>query len=110
MSYSTGLLRHRVEILKRVQKTGNISKNSGAFTYESQGCVYSDVQWKKGVKNLSEGSFDAQDTVMFRMRWNNIAHRDSFLRYEGQIYQIQSFHADYQDNTIQITAIETVIE
>lgn len=102
------MLKKRVEILRTVRKTGTISKNSGSVEYETAGWVHADVQWKKGVRNLSQGAFDAQDTVMFRMRYNNIVKRDSFIRYEGVIYQIESYHSDYQDNTIQITAIETV--
>ena len=106
MAYTSGMLQHRVEILKRVQAQGTISKQSGKVTYESQGCVWSDVTWKKGAKNLNMGAFDAVDTMMFRMRANCIVTRDSYLQYEGIIYQIQSYHKNYQDNTIQITAIE----
>ena len=108
MGYSAGMLRHRVEILKRVQKDGKYGKNSGTVTYESQGCVWADVTWSKGVKSMREGALDAYDTIMVRMRWNNVVNRNSYLRYDGLVYQIQSFHADYQDNTVQITAMEIV--
>jgi SPP1 family predicted phage head-tail adaptor len=46
--------------------------------------------------------------MMIRMRWNNIVKRDSRLQYDGVTYQIQSLHADRQENTIQITATEIV--
>ena len=108
MTYSSGMLNHRVEILRRVQKDGSISRNSGAFIYETVMCVACNVTWKRGQKSLNEGEFDSQDTVMFRMRWNNIVTRNSFLRYDGAVYQIQSLHADRQDDTMQIIAIETV--
>jgi hypothetical protein len=42
------------------------------------------------------------------MRWNNVVTRDSRLQHGGVTYQIQSLHADHQDNTIQITATEIV--
>lgn len=76
--------------------------------YEAAACVHADVTWKKGQKALNEGALDAQDTVMIRMRWNNIVTRDSRLQHDGTTYQIQSLHRDYQDNTIQITATEVV--
>ena len=70
--------------------------------------VWADVTWSKGVKALREGALDAYDTVLIRMRWNNIVKRDSRLQYDGVTYQIQSLHADKQDNTIQITATEVI--
>ena len=76
--------------------------------YEAVGCVHADVTWNKGVKSLREGALDAYDTVMIRMRWNNIVNRYSRLECDGVTYQIQSLHADRQGNTIQITATEIV--
>lgn len=85
------------------------SKAFGAKTeYEQVACVHSDITWKKGQKALNEGALDAQDTVMFRMRWNNIITRDCLLEHEGVTYQIQSMHADRRADTIQITATEIV--
>lgn len=84
-------------------------KEFGAKTeYEQVACVHADVTWKKGQKALNEGALDAQDTVLIRMRYNNIVTRDSRLQYDGVTYQIQSFHADRRDNSIQITATEIV--
>ena len=74
--------------------------------YEQVACVHANLTWKKGQKALSEGALDAQDTVMFRMRWNSIVTRDCRLQCEGVTYQIQSLHADRQDDTMQITATE----
>lgn len=83
--------------------------NFGETTmYEDAGCVWANVTWSKGVKALHEGALDAYDTVLIRMRWNKLVRRDSQLVYDGVTYQIQSFHADRQDNTIQITATEIV--
>lgn len=104
MAYSTGLLRHRVTILNKVVATG-FGETTG---YQSAGTVWADVTWSKGVKALREGALDAYDTVMVRMRYNTIVSRDSRLQCGGATYQIQSLHADYQDNTIQITATEIV--
>ena len=76
--------------------------------YEQVACVHANLTWKKGQKALNEGALDAQDTVMFRMRWNSIVTRDSRLQCEGVTYQIQSLHADRQDDTLQITATEII--
>ncbi len=109
MAYSSGMLNQRVELLKRVQAAGKISRNSGAYSYETLGAVWADVTWKKGQKTLNEGAFDSQDTVMIRMRWNSVVTRDTFLRHDGVVYQIQSMHRDRQENTIQITAVEATM-
>ena len=104
MGYSAGFLNHRVMIRNKVEGT-----NFGdTATYEDAGCVWANVTWSKGVKALHEGALDAYDTVLIRMRWNKLVRRDSQLVYDGVTYQIQSFHADRQDNTIQITATEIV--
>jgi SPP1 family predicted phage head-tail adaptor len=104
MGYSAGFLNHRVMIRNKVDGTGF----GDTTTYEDAGCVWANVTWSKGVKALHEGALDAYDTVLFRMRWNTLVRRDSQLVYDGVTYQIQSLHADRQDNTIQITATEIV--
>lgn len=106
MGYSSGMLDKRVTILK---KKDPASLGFGDTTkFEAAGCVWADVTWKKGQKTLNEGALDSIDTVMIRMRWNNIVTRDSRLQCDGVTYQIQSLHADRRENTIQITATEIV--
>ena len=98
------MLKYRVTILNKQVATG-----FGETTaYQPAATVWADITWKKGQKALNEGALDAQDTVLIRMRWNNIVKRDSRLQYDGVTYQIQSLHADRQENTIQITATEIV--
>lgn len=104
MGYTSDILQKRVAILK---KKDAAQKAFGAKQeYEQVACVHADVTWKKGQRALNEGVLDAQDTVMIRMRWNNIVTRDSLLECDGVRYQIQSLHADKRENTIQITAVE----
>ena len=104
MSYSTGILKHRVKILNKQVATG-----FGETTdYELAATVWADITWKKGQKALNEGVLDNQDTVLIRMRYNTTVSRDTRLQHDGVTYQIQSMHRDYQDNTIQITATEVV--
>ena len=106
MGYSTSMLKWHVAILK---KKNPGERAFGAKTeYEQVACIHADMTWKKGQKSLNEGALDAVDTVMFRMRWNNIITRDCLLECEGVRYQIQSLHADKHENTIQITATEIV--
>ena len=106
MGYSAGILRWKVAILK---KKNPGERAFGAKTeYEQVACVHANMTWNKGVKSLREGALDAYDTVMFRMRWNNIIDRDCLLECEGVTYQIQSLHADRYENTIQITATEII--
>ena len=100
------MLKHRVTILNKIDadkiKFGEKAK------YEQAACVWAEVKFTKGVKALREGALDAYDTVMIRMRWNNIVTRDSLLECMGVTYQIQSLHQDYQDNIVQITATEVI--
>jgi SPP1 family predicted phage head-tail adaptor len=104
MGYSSGILRERVTIKNKTGSAAFGDKTS----YEEVATVWANVTWKKGQKSLNEGALDSVDTVLIRMRWNNIVTRDSLLLHNGTTYQIQSFHADYHENTIQITATEIV--
>ena len=104
MAYSSGILNHRVTILGKV-----VAADFGETTsYQPVATVWADVTWKKGQKALNEGALDAIDTVLIRMRYNKYVTRESQLVCSGVTYQIQSLHADYNDNTIQITATEIV--
>lgn len=106
MGYSAGILRWMVAILKK-KDPGD--RAFGAKTeYEQVACVHANLTWKRGQKSLNDGALDSIDTVMFRMRWNNIVDRDCLLECEGVTYQIQSLHADRYENTLQITATEIV--
>ena len=104
MPYSSDILKYRVTILNK-----QVAVGFGETTaYQPAATVCADVTWSKGVKALREGALDAYDTVLIRMRYNDVVTRDSRLQCEGVTYQIQSLHADRQANTIQITATEIV--
>lgn len=106
MAYSSGLLNKRVEILNKVAPEDT---NFGETTqYKSVACVWADITWSKGPKSLREGSLDAYDVVMVRMRWNKIVTRDSRLRHDGKTYQITALNADRRDNQVQIIAQEII--
>ena len=98
------MLKWHVAILKKKDPG---ERPFGAKTeYEQVACVHANFTWKKGQKSLNECALDSIDTVMFRMRWNNIIDRDCLLECEGVTYQIQSLHADRREDTLQITATE----
>lgn len=106
MGYSAGMLKYRVAILNK--KDADKIPFGAKAEYEQVACVHADVTWSKGVKSLREGALDAYDTVLIRMRWNNIVTRESLLECDGVRYQIQSLHADKMENIVQITATEII--
>jgi SPP1 family predicted phage head-tail adaptor len=109
MAYASGLLRNRVIIANKMQAVdGDFGRNSGGVHYLRLGEFWAEVKFTKGMKAMHEGALDAYDTVMIRMRYNDFTTRDSLLIYDGITYQILSFHADKQENEIQITACELV--
>ena len=106
MSYSTGLMKYRVTVAKRYQDTQETFGKSGQPKYEILGTFWMAETFTKGVKAMHEGALDAYDTVMFRCRYNANIDRWCLLKYRGKWYQITSFNEDYQDNQIQMTAVE----
>ena len=104
MAYSSGILKYSVTILNKQVAAGFGDTTS----YQPAATVWADITWNKGVKALREGALDAYDTVMIRMRYNEIVTRESRLQHNGITYQIQSLHADHQENIIQITATEII--
>lgn len=106
MGYSSGMLNDRVEILMRVQTTGKIGKNSGAASYESLGCVWAHVAFNRGIKAMRESALDGTDYVIVRMRYNDMANRNCYLKHDGVMYMVTEFHRDMRDNIIQMKAVE----
>ena len=107
MAYSAGMLDKKITFYRRAKaEDGKYGKNSAGEKYELVGTFNAAEDFNKGVKSLREGAYDAYDTVMFRMRYNKDIDRWCLIQYQGRWYQIQSFNASYQDNQIQITAME----
>ena len=107
MAYSTGMMNKRVKIAKRVDSEGgSFGRSSGGQKYTMLGEFWAAESFNKGVKSMREGAVDAYDTVMFRMRYRAEIDRWCLVQYHGRWYQIQSFNESYQDNQIQITAVE----
>ena len=100
------MLNKRITIARRKAETADSFGKNGQPKYEILGTYWVSETFNKGVKSLREGSFDAYDTVMFRMRFYRGIDRWCLLKFNGKWYQIQSFNEDYQENQIQMTAIE----
>lgn len=96
----------RVTVAKRATDTQETFGKSGSPKYEILGTFWMAEDYNRGVKSLREGAYDAYDTVMFRCRYNKDFDRWCLLKYHDKWYQIQSFNGSYQENQIQITAIE----
>ena len=96
----------RVTVAKRYQDTQETFGKSGQPKYELLGTFWMAETFTKGVKAMHEGALDAYDTVMFRCRYNKDIDRWCLLKFHGKWYQITSFNEDYQDNQIQMTAVE----
>ena len=100
------MINKRVTVAKRATGTQETFGKAGQPKYEILGTFWMAEDFNRGVKSLREGAFDAYDTVMFRCRYNKDIDRWCLLKYQGKWYQIQSFNESYQENQIQITAIE----
>ena len=106
MAYSTGMMNKRVTVARRKGDAAATFGKAGQPKYEMLGSFWMAEDFNQGVKSLREGAYDAYDTVMFRCRFNKHLDRWCLLKYNGKWYQIQSFNESYQENQIQITAIE----
>lgn len=107
MAYSTGMMRQKVTIAKRDNATQNrYGLDAAGIRWIKVGTFWAAVDWKRGMKEMREGALDAYDFIMVRMRWRDDIDRDCLLKHDDRWYQIESFHRDYEANTIQITARE----
>ena len=100
------MMKFRVTVAKRYQDAQETFGKSGQPKYEILGTFWMAETFTKGVKAMHEGALDAYDTVMFRCRYNANIDRWCLLKYRGKWYQITSFNEDYQENQIQMTAVE----
>lgn len=100
------MMNKRVVVAKRATDESATFGKSGQPKYYILGTFWMGETFNKGVKAMHEGALDAYDTVMFRCRFIKQLDRWCLLKFNGKWYQIQSFNEDYQENQIQMTAIE----
>ena len=106
VGYSAGMMNKRAVFAKRKEDRTETWGKNGNPKYVLLGEFWVAEDFNRGTKSLREGAFDAYDTVMFRMDYDDRIDRWCLIQYNGKWYQIQSFNEDYQSNKIQITAIE----
>ena len=100
------MMLEKVTILERESVAGDYGVGSGGYVYTEVVTLCASVVFNRGVKSMREGVLDAYDTIMVRMRWNDIVNRDSFIRYDGRVYQIESLNRNYRENILQVTCSE----
>lgn len=107
-SYSTDILRQRIDILNRKQATkSKWGKDGTGVEWEvTQTGVHANVTYAKGVRAMNAGSLDVYGVVEVRMRYTDKINLRSRIVYQGNTYDIlgQTFHSDYEENTIQFHA------
>lgn len=107
MSYTSGLLRDRVLILRREEaKASEWGKMGDGALWVPWRHVWASVGWAKGKGAMNAGAVDVYGVVMVRMRWNDVIDGRCRIRHGQQVYQIigETFHADRHENTIQFHA------
>ena len=111
MGYGAGILTHRIGIFNRVAAEDDIyGLDSSGVVYEPLGELCANITFNKGVKAMREGAMDAYDYIMVRIRYNENIRRDSIILHDRRYWKIESFNADYREDKIQMTCVETVGE
>ena len=111
MGYGAGILTHRIGIFNRVAAEDDIyGLDSSGVVYDPLGELWANVTFNKGVKAMREGAMDAYDYIMVRTRYTDKVRRDSVLLHDSRYWRIESFHADYREDKIQMTCVEMVGE
>ena len=100
-------MRHRIVIQNRKTAVqGKFGIDSNGLDYVRAGEVWAAIDWKRGMSGIQEGALDVYNVIMVRCRWNKIINERSRIVFAGRTYQVQgdTFHPDYQNNTIQFNA------
>ena len=105
--FTSGMRKYRITILNRKEAVQSaFGRDASGISWESEGMVWAAVDWVKGISAMREGAVDAYGVVMVRMDYTRKINMRSRIQWEGQTYQIlpETFHLDYQANTIQFHA------
>lgn len=100
MGYGTSLLRDTIDVIEpEVQGARTL------WYWGFRGLICG-VTWQKGARRLMQGDTTLYDTIMVRMRYTEAINDRCRFVWKGHYYEIESLYADYQENTVQITAHE----
>ena len=106
---SSGLRDKRVTLLRPVEtEGGRFGRGDSAPEWEEHSTVWAHVRFARGTRVVSHGELDAYDVIMVRTLYVEGASRSMRLRYDGRVYEIESFNSDRTTNDLQITAHEVV--
>ena len=106
---SSGLRDKRVTLLRKVETDGGrFGRGASAPAWEEHRTVWANVTFARGTKALRHGALDAYDVIMVRTLYVAGASRSMRLRYDGRVYEIESFNSDRTTNDLQITAHEVI--
>ena len=111
MAYSTGIMKHRVQILNRTAaQDGRFGLDSVGIEFTPAKTVWAEVTWAKGKAAMNAGALDVYGVVMVRMHYNSTVNERSRIMWKGKTYQIigETFQDDQQANTIQFHAQQIV--
>ena len=107
MGYSAGILNDKVTVLTPPPYVDSAAgRNAEGVECQEGATLWANVTWNKGVKAMREGALDAYDRIMVRLRWTSSVTRECRLRWRGRIFAIESFFDSYEENSIQMTAVE----
>lgn len=107
MAYTAGMRKDRIKVLNRVEAAmGKHGRDSHGVIWVPVCCLWASVDWQKGKTAMAEGALDSYGVIMVRLNYSSQIAMRNRIEWQGQVYQIipETFHADYQDNTIQFHA------
>ena len=110
MTYSPGMLKHRIRIQKYVgAQKGKFGIGSGGPEYQDCQEVWADVSHVKGMRAMNNGALDVYGVVNVRCYYDSVRgvlDVRSRMKYQGQVYQIlgETLHIDEQENTVEFKA------
>jgi len=104
MAHSSGFYHMLIQVLNRKSATlGKFGVDASGIEWEDGDILHANVSFAKGKQAMNAGALDVYCVEGVRMRWTNKVTMRSRIRYKGKIYQIipETFHEDFQDNTLQ---------
>lgn len=97
----------RITILNRTEAVPSRWGMDGeGVVWESAGVFWAGVDWARGKQAMNVGALDAYACILVRMRYTDKVGMRSRIVWDGVTYQIipETFHRNYQENTIQFNA------
>lgn len=113
MTYSSGFLKDVITVLNRTQAQaqGLWGLDGAGITWQEGSEYPANVGFARGTSALNAGTVDAYMCKLVRLYWNDEITSRSRIRYDNLVYQIipETFHADYQENTLQFN-MQLIVE